>query len=101
MIVLAGFLRDVTNKGTQLEVMRDWFNAVMYQSAIRATEDKAPLSYKEVEDLMKRELRTRHVYEYPRYDNMERRALRPRPNQGDTTTPQRGRGEHALDDTNT
>ena len=42
----AGFLRDVTNKGTQLEVMRDWFNSCMYQNAIRATEDRAPLSYK-------------------------------------------------------
>ena len=42
----AGFLRDVTNKGTQLEVMRDWFNACMYQNAIRATEERAPLSYK-------------------------------------------------------
>ena len=41
-----GFLRDVTNKGTQLEVMRDWFNAVAYQNAIRATENKAPLAYK-------------------------------------------------------
>ena len=36
----------MTNKGTQLEVMRDWFNACMYQNAIRATVERAPLAYK-------------------------------------------------------
>ena len=41
-----GFLRDITNKNIQLDVMREWFNAVQYQNAVRATEGKAPLAYK-------------------------------------------------------
>ena len=41
-----GFLRDVTNRTLQLDIMREWFNAVQYQNALRACERRSPLSYK-------------------------------------------------------
>ena len=38
----------------------------MFQNAQRATERREPLKYKEVEDVMKQQLRDRRLYEYPR-----------------------------------
>ena len=41
-----GFLRDVTNKALQLDIMREGFNAVQHQNALRACDRRPPLSYK-------------------------------------------------------
>ena len=59
-------LADVKNKGQRLDVAKKWFDRVMWLNALNATEGKAPLSYKEVEDVMKAQLRDQYLYEYPR-----------------------------------
>ena len=38
----------------------------LWQNAVNATESREPLSYKEVEELMKQQLRDAGLYEYPR-----------------------------------
>ena len=41
-------------------------NYRMFQNAVNAIEAREPLSYKEVEGVMKRELRELGLYEFPR-----------------------------------
>ena len=36
----------MTNKALQLDIMREWFNAVQHQNALRACDRRPPLSYK-------------------------------------------------------
>ena len=60
------FLADITNKGTRLDVGKKFFDRVLYLNCCNAVEKKAPLSYREVEKVMQRELRDQCLYEYPR-----------------------------------